>query len=239
MLNIDGTLILQIANFLVLLVVMNIILYKPIRGILAKRDEEMASRQKMIDDYQDRVKGNEEAIESGMVSARKEGYQEKESLKAQGQDEEKGVLQEAGAAVERKLTAAKQEIETKIAAARETLESEDFRFFQRTGRKNTGKERAMIRLTSKKWQTLLIVGMTLLFVVTLCGFAFASGGGGAEEGHDKMLNLFYRILNFVLLVIILFVVIKKTSMLRFFGERREEIKEKLDALTKNARQPKP
>ena len=118
MLNIDGTVILQIANFLVLLVVMNIILYKPIRGILAKRDEEMASRQKMIDDYQGRVKDNEETIESGMVSARKEGYQEKESLKVLGQEEEKGVLQEAGAAVERKLTAAKQEIEAKVAAAR-------------------------------------------------------------------------------------------------------------------------
>jgi len=124
MLNIDGTLILQIANFLVLLVVLNIILYKPIRGILAKRDEEMASRQKMIDDYQGRVEDNEGAIESGMALARKEGYQEKESLKALGQDEEKGVLQEAGAAVERKLTAAKQEIEAKISAARETLESE-------------------------------------------------------------------------------------------------------------------
>ena len=124
MLNIDGTLILQIANFLLLLVVMNIILYKPIRGILAKRDEEMVSRQKMIDDSQGRVEENEKAIESGMVLARKEGYQEKESLKAQGQDEEKGVLQEAGAAVERKLTAAKQEIETKMEAARKTLEGE-------------------------------------------------------------------------------------------------------------------
>ena len=124
MLNIDGTLILQIANFLVLLVVMNIILYKPIRGILAKRDEEMASRQQVIDDYQNIVKSDEEAIESGMVSARKEGYQEKESLKVLGQDEEKGVLQEAGASVERKLTAAKQEIGTKVTAARETLESE-------------------------------------------------------------------------------------------------------------------
>ena len=124
MLSIDGTIILQIANFLVLLVVMNIILYKPIRGILVKRDEEMASRQRMIDDYQGRVKDNEEAIESGMVAARKEGHKEKESLKILGQEEENGVLQEAGAAVERKLTAAKQEIETKITAARETLESD-------------------------------------------------------------------------------------------------------------------
>jgi len=124
MLNIDGTIILQLANFLVLLVVMNIILYKPIRGILAKRDEEMASRQKIIDGYQGRVKDHEEAIESGMVLARKEGYREKESLKVLGQEEEKGVLQEAGVAVERKLTTAKQEIEIKITVARETLESE-------------------------------------------------------------------------------------------------------------------
>ena len=90
----------------------------------------------------------------------------------------------------------------------------------------------MIRFIHRKRQVLLFAGMTLFFAVALCGFAFASGGGGAEESHDQMLNLFYRILNFTLLVIILVVVIKKTSMLRFFGERRAEIKEKLDALTK-------
>ncbi len=90
----------------------------------------------------------------------------------------------------------------------------------------------MIRLTNEKARAFLIAGMALFFVVTVCGFAFAAGGGGAEEAHDKMLNLFYRILNFALLVIILVVVIKKTSMLKFFGERRDEIKEKLEALTK-------
>ena len=92
----------------------------------------------------------------------------------------------------------------------------------------------MICFTSKKGQTFLIVGMTLLFVITLCGFAFASGGEGASDSHahDQMMNLLYRILNFTLLVIILVVIVKKTSMLRFFGERREEIKEKLEALTK-------
>jgi F-type H+-transporting ATPase subunit b len=88
----------------------------------------------------------------------------------------------------------------------------------------------MIRFTGKKGQASLILGMALLFLITLCGFAFASGGGG--NSHDQMLNLFYRILNFTLLVIILVVVVKKTSMLRFFGERRDEIKEKLEALAK-------
>ncbi len=90
----------------------------------------------------------------------------------------------------------------------------------------------MIRFRSKNGRTILIVGMALLFMITLCGVAFASGGGGDAASHDKMLNLLYRILNFSLLVIILVVIVKKTSMLRFFGERRDEIKQKLDELTK-------
>ncbi len=90
----------------------------------------------------------------------------------------------------------------------------------------------MISLGSKKGKTILIVGITLLFMTTLCGVAFASGGGGESSAHDQMLNLLYRLLNFALLVIILVVIIKKTSMLRFFGERRDEIKKKLEELTK-------
>jgi F-type H+-transporting ATPase subunit b len=92
----------------------------------------------------------------------------------------------------------------------------------------------MIRFTSKKGQTFLIVGFMMLFMITFCGLAIASGGEGASDSHahDQMMNLLYRILNFTLLVIILVVIVKKTSMLRFFGERREEIKEKFEALTK-------
>ena len=90
----------------------------------------------------------------------------------------------------------------------------------------------MIRFTSKKGQTFLVVGMTLLFVIAFCGLAIASGDASDSHAHDQMMNLLYRILNFTLLVIILVVVVKKTSMLRFFGERRKEIKGKLEALTK-------
>jgi F-type H+-transporting ATPase subunit b len=121
MLNIDGTLILQIANFLVLLFIMNLILFKPIRKILSHREEEMNSRRKTIDDYQGRAERSGKDIEEGKVRARKEGYTAKETLKSQGLEEEKGILQEAGVAVEQKLDAAKKEIEAKVAAARESL----------------------------------------------------------------------------------------------------------------------
>ncbi|MBW2610584.1 MAG: hypothetical protein JRC68_09610 [Deltaproteobacteria bacterium] len=139
MLNIDGTMFLQIANFLVLLFILNLILFRPIRRVLAQREEEMNSRQKTIDDFQGQAEKNERGIEEGVVQARKEGYAEKEALKSHGLEEEKAILQEAGAGVEQKLSAVKKEIETKIAVAREALEGQIASFSDELAQKILGR----------------------------------------------------------------------------------------------------
>ena len=139
MLNIDGTMFLQIANFLVLLFILNLILFRPIRRVLAQREDEMNSRQKTIDDFQDQTEKNEKGIEEGIVQARKEGYAEKEAFKSQGLEEEKEILQEAGAGVEQKLSVAKKEIETKIADAREALEDQIAGFSDELAQKILGR----------------------------------------------------------------------------------------------------
>jgi len=139
MLNIDGTLFLQIVNFLVLLFILNLILFRPIRRVLAQREEEMNSRQKTIDDFQGLAEKNEKGIEEGIVQARKEGYAEKEAFKSQGLEEEKEILQEAGAGVEQKLSVAKKEIETKIADAREALEDQIAGFSDELAQKILGR----------------------------------------------------------------------------------------------------
>ncbi|MFC1863408.1 ATPase, partial [Thermodesulfobacteriota bacterium] len=46
------SLFIQIANFLVLLFVLNIILYRPIRKILYKRREEMATTKSVAEDLE-------------------------------------------------------------------------------------------------------------------------------------------------------------------------------------------
>ena len=139
MLNINGTLILQIANFLVLLLILNLILFKPIRRILSQREEEFQSRRKVIDDYQSRAQQIQKDMEEGKVLARKEGYTAKEMLKNQALEEEKGILQEAGSAVEQKLTAAKKDIEAKTAAAREALEGQIASFSKELAQKVLGR----------------------------------------------------------------------------------------------------
>jgi F-type H+-transporting ATPase subunit b len=65
--------------------------------------------------------------------------------------------------------------------------------------------------------------------------AFAAGGGGQEGKGDsgKIKDLLYRCLNFALLVIILFVEIKKTTATRFLSARREEISKMFDDLRRD------
>jgi len=124
LLEINYTFLIQIAIFLLLLLLMNIILYRPIRRILIKRDEKTKSLQEMIGDYQDRSEKNDRDLEENMIQARKDGFVEKERLKSHGNDEEKKVLVETNSLVEAKIGKAKDEVEVKMAGVRKDLEGQ-------------------------------------------------------------------------------------------------------------------
>lgn len=124
LLEINYTFLIQIAIFLLLLLLMNIILYRPIRRILIKRDEKTKSLQEMIGDYQDRSEKNDRDLEENMIQARKDGFMEKERLKSHGEDEGKKVLVETNSLVEAKIGKAKDEVEVKMAGVRKDLEGQ-------------------------------------------------------------------------------------------------------------------
>jgi F-type H+-transporting ATPase subunit b len=67
--------------------------------------------------------------------------------------------------------------------------------------------------------------------VLLSSFAWAAGGGGADRSGD-LLDLLYRWINFALLVIILFVVLKRVPIKEYFSSRIEGIKKELEDLKK-------
>jgi F-type H+-transporting ATPase subunit b len=76
--------------------------------------------------------------------------------------------------------------------------------------------------------------LSLGLCISLWSFGFAAGGGEAAA-HDggQGLDLLYRFINFALLVIILFVVVRKTPIKDFFANRREEIKRRLEELERD------
>jgi F-type H+-transporting ATPase subunit b len=133
------TLVFQIANFLFLLFILNIILYRPIRKILGQRGDEVVSFQGMIEDFQSRSEKGAKSLEENMATARSQGFKEKESLKRAGIEEEKVMLQQAISSAEEKIGKAKGEIDQDTAKARRSLEEEVRVFSQELAEKILGR----------------------------------------------------------------------------------------------------
>ncbi len=77
-----------------------------------------------------------------------------------------------------------------------------------------------------------IVSLLLVFFFLFYGMALASGG---QEGGDRsgdLWDLFFRFINFALLVIILIWALKKVDVKKFFSARIEEIRQRLNDLKK-------
>jgi F-type H+-transporting ATPase subunit b len=92
----------------------------------------------------------------------------------------------------------------------------------------------MIALKGLKRKSAIIAGAGLIYVLLLSGLSFAAGGGeGAGGGSAHLWDLFYRVINFGLLVIILFLVIRKVPVKDLFAKRREEIRRMLDDLKRD------
>jgi F-type H+-transporting ATPase subunit b len=133
------TLVFQIANFLFLLFVLNIILYRPIRKILGQRGNEVVSFQEMIEDFQSKSEKGAKTLEENMAGARSQGFKEKESLKGAGIEEEKVMLQQALSSAEERIGKAKGEIDQDTAQARRSLEEEVRVFSQELAEKILGR----------------------------------------------------------------------------------------------------
>ena len=120
----DWTLFLQLANFLFLLFILNIILYRPVRQILGKRKAEVDGLQLSVSELEGNANRFAGDLEEGMAKAGKAGYQEKEGLKNLGLEEEKKLLKEAASASGERMGQARTEMEQKLLGARGTLEKE-------------------------------------------------------------------------------------------------------------------
>ena len=124
MLKIDYTLFIQIANFLFLLFVLNLFLFRPIRRILEQRSEKVRTFEGMIADFQNKAAQYAKELEESAAAANKEGIREKETLRSDGLDGEKGMLREAMSSATEKIDQARKDIDNKVIEARQSLETQ-------------------------------------------------------------------------------------------------------------------
>ncbi|MEJ2169198.1 MAG: ATP synthase F0 subunit B [Desulfobacterales bacterium] len=106
----DESLLIQIANFVFLIWVLNTLLYRPIRKILAQRKEKIGGLELSIETSTQDAQEKDQAFAAGIKEARARGLNEKETLLQQAADEEKSIIAE----INRKAQAELAEVRTKI-----------------------------------------------------------------------------------------------------------------------------
>lgn len=124
MINIDVTLFVQMVNFFILLFVMNIILYRPIRRLVAQRNQHVSEQERQI------ATANAEALAAGeefddqLQAARNLGRQKVQELKDAAYQHEKDLLQRAGEQAASRVQEMRGKVEKDLGSARDQLRSQ-------------------------------------------------------------------------------------------------------------------
>ncbi|MBI5063708.1 MAG: ATP synthase F0 subunit B [Desulfatitalea sp.] len=124
MVEINGTILIQIANFLVLIFILNIVLYKPIRSILRQRKEKMQGLENSAQSTAQQAEERNQAYTDGLKEARLKGQKEKEVLMKAATEEEQAMVAKINAKAQQDLATVKDKIAKDTDAVRNALEKE-------------------------------------------------------------------------------------------------------------------
>jgi F-type H+-transporting ATPase subunit b len=86
--KLDWTLFLQFVNFMVLMVVLNALLFKPLRAALQARREAIEASRTKVQDIDEQVQAQIARYEAQLQEARQQGALERSTLRKAGQEEE-------------------------------------------------------------------------------------------------------------------------------------------------------
>ena len=118
----DGSLIIQIANFLLIIWILNLILYRPIRNILRQRKEKIEGLELRIETYNEDAQKKDDAFASGIQEARTKGLKEKETLLQSAAEEEKQIIADVNAKAQAELAEIRKKIVKDAEAASASLQ---------------------------------------------------------------------------------------------------------------------
>jgi F-type H+-transporting ATPase subunit b len=139
MINIDGSLFIQIANFLVLIWILNIVVYRPIRKILIERKEKIKGLEEGIEIRLKDAQEKDEEFLRGIREARSRGMKEKEALLEEAAAQEKQLIAEINEKAQAEMGEVRANITKDIDAVRSSLYAQVDDFAQAIGQKILGR----------------------------------------------------------------------------------------------------
>ena len=135
----DGSVLIQIANFIFTIWVLNLLLYKPIRKILSQRKEKVDGLELSIETSNKDAREKDEAFISGVKEARLRGVEKKSTLVQEAADEEKSIIADLNQKAQAELKEVRGKIKKEAETARDSLQKEVDSFADQISEKILGR----------------------------------------------------------------------------------------------------
>jgi F-type H+-transporting ATPase subunit b len=140
MIDIDWTLYANIINFLLLVFLLNVVLFRPIRNGIKVRQAKMLAQETDINLLADQGRSLEDEIKEKLAAARRDGAGARETLKQEGAQAEATLLEEVKRQVELEWATVEKKIKADMAKARTSLQKQVQSFAQLLATKIMGRE---------------------------------------------------------------------------------------------------
>lgn len=124
MINIDFAFVIQLVNFLILILVLNVLLYKPIRKVLAERQGRIAEAKVRAESVEQDLQIKMAEYEACLKAMKSTAADERNSLVKEAQAEEATILEAARKDATDSLAAIKERVAKEAAAARTLLQEQ-------------------------------------------------------------------------------------------------------------------
>lgn len=134
------TVIPLIINFLVLVYLLNVVLFRPIRIALKERQARLDAQAADINLMETQGQGLDSEIKDKLAAARREGAGVREAMKNEGAAAEASLLEEVKRETDLEWSRVEQKIKDDVARARESLKAQAQSFAQLLASKILGRE---------------------------------------------------------------------------------------------------
>jgi F-type H+-transporting ATPase subunit b len=124
MINPDITLFVQMINFLILLFVLNLILFRPIRKIIKERNQIIDEFNTDITSMTDQAQESMDQFEHKILEAKKDGMAKIQAMKEEGEEAEAQLISATNQEVQAKVEEARKRVGSEIQGARDQLQAQ-------------------------------------------------------------------------------------------------------------------
>lgn len=135
----DWTTFVQVANFIIIIIAMNFIVYRPIRAAIRNRKETFGGLAGDITSAEKTAAEKLAELEKGLARARSEGAKQKEEIIEAAVAEEKRIISELNEKASADLAEMRKKIGAEVSEAGKALEAEVGTFAQAISEKILGR----------------------------------------------------------------------------------------------------